>query len=230
MLWLLETILTSNIVVYHGEDINVGLPIGYYTSQWFANFYLQNLDHFIKEKLHIRCYIRYIDDMVMFGCNKRDLHKCLTAIKKELKEIDLKLKDNYQIFRFDYIDKDGKRKGRCIDFIGFKFYRDKTLLRKKIMFKAIRKTKAVKRKLKLTWYDACQLLSYLGYFKHSNTYKIKEKYILTKISVKSCKQVISKHSKSLNLKKIEKCNKIVAKGETNDSNTIQNSGKSCKAA
>ena len=38
---------------YEGELMNMGLPIGYYTSQWFANFFLQDFDHFVKEKLQL---------------------------------------------------------------------------------------------------------------------------------------------------------------------------------
>lgn len=213
MLWLLDTVLQSNVVVYEGKDIDNGLPIGYYTSQWFANWYLQDLDHFIKEKLHIRCYVRYMDDMIMFGCNKKNLHKCLESIKEFLKTLDLELKGNHQVFRFDYIDKNGKRRGRCLDFIGFKFYRDRTILRKPIMYKATRKATKLKKKKILTWYDGCQVISYLGYFKHSNTYKIKEKYISSKISVKACKELISRHQKAINLKKSKKCNKIKGKEE-----------------
>ena len=213
MLWLLNTVLQSNVVVYEGKDIDNGLPIGYYTSQWFANWYLQDLDHFIKEKLYIRCYVRYMDDMIMFGCNKKNLHKCLESIKEFLKTLDLELKGNHQVFRFDYIDKNGKRRGRCLDFIGFKFYRDRTILRKPIMYKATRKATKLKKKKILTWYDGCQVISYLGYFKHSNTYKIKEKYISSKISVKACKELISRHQKAINLKKSKKCNKIKGKEE-----------------
>lgn len=39
---------------------------GNYTSQWFANFYLQNLDHYIKEQLKAPYYVRYMDDMLVF--------------------------------------------------------------------------------------------------------------------------------------------------------------------
>ena len=42
-------------------DFNKGLPIGNMSSQIFAIFYLNDLDHFIKEKLRIKCYIRYMD-------------------------------------------------------------------------------------------------------------------------------------------------------------------------
>ena len=57
-----------------------GVPIGNYTSQWFANFYLQDLDHYIKEQLKIKYYIRYMDDMVLFSRNKKELHKCRIAV------------------------------------------------------------------------------------------------------------------------------------------------------
>lgn len=59
---LIDTIIDS-----HAE----GLPIGNYTSQWWANFYLEGLDHYIKENLHIKYYLRYMDDMVLFSSNKK---------------------------------------------------------------------------------------------------------------------------------------------------------------
>lgn len=97
----------------------------------------------------------------MFGKNKKELKCCLEKIREFLKTLDLDIKGNWQIFRFDYIDKNGKRKGRPLDFIGFKFYRDKTILRKPIMYKATRKASKLEKKEKLTWYDACQVLSYI---------------------------------------------------------------------
>lgn len=50
-----------------------GLPIGNLTSQFFANMYLGALDHYIKEKLHARSYVRYMDDFVLFSKTKREL-------------------------------------------------------------------------------------------------------------------------------------------------------------
>lgn len=61
MLRLCETVLNSSD----------GLPIGNYTSQWFANFLLQRLDHFIKEVLHIRYFVRYMDDMCLWASSKK---------------------------------------------------------------------------------------------------------------------------------------------------------------
>ena len=58
------------------RDINRGIPIGNLTSQYFANFYLSGFDHYFKEQYHVKHYIRYMDDILIF-LNKN----------KEVKEI-----------------------------------------------------------------------------------------------------------------------------------------------
>ena len=63
-----------------------GIPIGNMTSQIFAIFYLNGLDHFIKEKLHIKYYIRYMDDLVLLHEDKEYLKECLEKITIFLKE------------------------------------------------------------------------------------------------------------------------------------------------
>ena len=50
-----------------------GLPIGNQTSQFFANAYLNPLDHFVQESLHVGGYVRYADDMLVFDNDKRRL-------------------------------------------------------------------------------------------------------------------------------------------------------------
>lgn len=73
MLYILELIIDGS---------EVGLPLGFYTSQWLSNFMLQPLDHFIKEQLKAVHYIRYMDDMVVFGKNKKELHRMQQEIEK----------------------------------------------------------------------------------------------------------------------------------------------------
>jgi retron-type reverse transcriptase len=63
---------------------NRGVPIGNLTSQYFANHYLCELDHFIKEKLHIKAYVRYMDDMVLWHQDKAVLKAALRDIKDYL--------------------------------------------------------------------------------------------------------------------------------------------------
>lgn len=85
-------ILSSVIYSYKGD----GLPLGYYTSSFLANFYLSTLDRFIKEELHIKYYVRYMDDMVMYSGNKRILHRAKEAIEKFAKEnLNLTLKHTW---------------------------------------------------------------------------------------------------------------------------------------
>lgn len=70
-----------------------GLPIGNLTSQYFANHYLATLDHFIKEKLRIKAYVRYMDDMVCWSADKEGLLEARDHITDFVeKELACKLK------------------------------------------------------------------------------------------------------------------------------------------
>lgn len=193
---VIEYILDSNMAVCNGVLTDMGLPIGFYTSQWFANFYLQDFDHFVKEQLHIKCYVRYADDIVLFAPSKRELHKDFIKIKEFLENSHLEIKPNWQIFKFDYINKQGKRVGRPLDFMGFKFYRDKTTLRKHIFLSSLRTARRISKKEKISWFDASQVMSYVGWFKHTNTHTAYEKHIRPKVNVYQCKRIISKHNKA----------------------------------
>ena len=187
-----------------------GIPLGFYTSQWFANWYLQDLDHYIKEELHAKFYTRYMDDMVIFGSNKRKLHDMQIKINEYLNnKLGLKMKENWQVFRFDYI-KDGEHRGRCLDFVGYKFYRDKTTLRKSIMFRILRKSKKMSKKDKITVYDCRQILSYIGWIDSSDTYNIYLTSIERNISFQYCKRKVSKYDKEKNKQKKRKENIYVA--------------------
>lgn len=208
---ILFVIIDSNIAEYEGEDIYMGLPIGYYISQWLANWILTPFDYAIKQILKIKCYIRYVDDFVLMCQNKKILHKALAAIKEYLKNLKLKIKENYQVFRFSYKDKEGKEKGRVIDFMGFKFYRDRTVLRRQIMLRATRKAAKMKNKNSYHWYECTQLLSRLGWFKHTATYNVYQKYVEPYINIGECKKVVSIHTKRTrrndNVIKLEECRK-----------------------
>ncbi len=63
------------------EEMRKGVPLGYFTSQWFGNFYLKALDHYIKEELHAEHYMRYMDDMVILGKTKRNCTKYMQQSK-----------------------------------------------------------------------------------------------------------------------------------------------------
>jgi retron-type reverse transcriptase len=68
-----------------------GLPIGNLTSQFFANFYLSPLDHFVKERLGCKAYLRYVDDFALFADSKRQLQEWRTALSGFLESYRLRL-------------------------------------------------------------------------------------------------------------------------------------------
>jgi len=77
-----------------------GLPIGFYTSQPLANFVLSELDHFIKEKLRIKYYFRYCDDMVFMSDSKAILQEAYTIVSEKIeREFNQKLHTNYILAR-----------------------------------------------------------------------------------------------------------------------------------
>jgi RNA-directed DNA polymerase len=69
----------------------IGLPIGNLTSQFFANLYLDATDHFIKQRLGLRAYLRYVDDLVILGRDKAQLHDAREAIRERLAQDRLRL-------------------------------------------------------------------------------------------------------------------------------------------
>ena len=112
-----DTIWLINDII----DSTKGLPIGNYTSQIFGNFYLSNLDWYFKHKKLI--YFRYCDDIVILNDNKTILRKNLNSLIQKLKELNLSLKPNFQIFPIEK---------RNLDFVGYVFSKNKITLRKSI--------------------------------------------------------------------------------------------------
>jgi RNA-directed DNA polymerase len=66
------------IIVRHAyprQMPGIGLPIGNLTSQWFANLYLDAFDHFVKDRLGVKGYVRYMDDFVLWHDSKSELFR-----------------------------------------------------------------------------------------------------------------------------------------------------------
>ena len=159
----------------------VDFQFGNYTSQWFANYYLQDLDHYIKEDLKVLYYLRYMDDMVLFHRNKKELHKIKEKIEGYLKIEELTIKKNWQLFKVD---------SRPLDFLGYRFYRGYTTLRKSNFLRIKRRYKKISKKKMLGYKDASASLSYAGWLKHCDSYNFKEKYVKPYICLKKCKGVV----------------------------------------
>lgn len=139
LLRLLDKIVDSN-----GKE--KGLPIGNFTSQYFANLYLAYFDHWVKEVLSKIVatkfgvsfhYFRYMDDMVFLCSSKEALHFILDMIGLYLgTELKVEIKPNWQIFPVD---------DRSIDFVGFKQNHYGILLRKGILTRFYKKFQKVRK-------------------------------------------------------------------------------------
>lgn len=159
-----------------------GLPIGNMSSQIIAIMYLNELDHYIKEQLKIKYYVRYMDDGILIHESKEYLKYCLKEIIKILDRYKLKLNSKTKIYSY----KEG------FEFLGFRFI----LKNNKIIMKVSNKTKKrFKRKIKnmLKLLDENKITleefnhvksSYLGHLHYGSTnnliknnIKDKEKYI-----------------------------------------------------
>lgn len=113
--WLINVVLDST-------DGERGIPVGNLPSQLFANVYLNELDHFVKEQLHAKYYVRYMDDFIILHEDKKYLHALLEVITEYLSErLDLELNNKTSIFPV--------RHG--IDFLGYRIFIGHKLLRKR---------------------------------------------------------------------------------------------------
>lgn len=171
-----------------------GIPLGFYISQWLANYILEPLDKFITRTF--QKYMRYMDDMVIFSGNKKKLHEITAEIAKMLgRRFRLKLKNNYQVVRFIY-EKPGKKIGRPLDYMGFLFFRDRITIRKKIMLSATRMaTYLAKRKEQgKKWYlkKVESMVSYVGWFTCTDTYQAYLDRIKPCVDIGKLKKIISR--------------------------------------
>lgn len=173
-----------------------GIPLGFYISQWLANYILEPLDKMVTEELGIKKFMRYMDDMPLFASNKKELRKAVIAIMQMLgRRFRLKLKRTWQICKFYY--QKGKRIiGRALDFMGFVFYREKTIIRKNIMLSATRLAAKMHRAKEQNrgYYQKHieAMLSYMGWFTCTDTYECYEQKIKPFINVGRLKKIISK--------------------------------------
>ena len=112
---------------FEGDDLTAavrgrGLPIGNLTSQFWANVYLNGFDHFVKRELKCEGYVRYVDDFLLFGDDKAQLHEWKDAIMGYLAGLRLTLhKARAQVYPVD----------TGIPFLGFRVYPSHRLLKRR---------------------------------------------------------------------------------------------------
>ena len=140
---------------------NKGLPIGNMTSQLMAIFYLNDLDHYIKERLYCKYYVRYMDDFVIFDTDKEHLKELRNKIAEKLTEFKLELNNKTNIYDLNH----------GFGFLGYRFLLKGKKLIIKINPQTKRRIKRKMRKLKkinAPNYDQVKA-SYMGYLKVAHT-------------------------------------------------------------
>lgn len=145
-----------------------GLPIGNMSSQILAVFFLNKVDHFIKEKLGCKYYIRYMDDLVILGNDKEELKNIFESVSKYIESFDLNVNKKSGIYSLS----------NSVNFLGynFKVFNNKLIIR----YRSDTIKRVNKRLKNLKVYDNEMYLksvaSYKGYFLLCNTI-VKDKYL-----------------------------------------------------
>lgn len=103
-----------------------GLPIGNYTSQVLGNYYLTELDWFIKQELKVKGYFRYCDDLVILGNSSTHLLNIYKQVSVFLKAEDLRIKPDWKLAHLN----------TGCDFVGYQFFPSGIKLRKSIYERA----------------------------------------------------------------------------------------------
>ena len=148
----------------------MGLEIGNYTSQLFANMYLNEVDQYVKKELGIKYYFRYLDDSVLLVSSKEEAKYCLSKIKEFLfSRLGLTLNKKTQIFK----SKQG------VNFCGYKINEYRLKIRDKGKRKLKKKVKKLKCLVKNGEISSLETRKYLaghiGYIKIADTYNIENK-------------------------------------------------------
>ena len=146
-----------------------GLPIGNLTSQFFANIYLNGLDQFVKRKLGINYYLRYVDDFVLLDKNKEKLKSLISSINEFLKtELDLELRLSKT--KLQPVDKG-------ISFLGYFVKPHYTLVRQKIVSRLKDKLHKLNKgggEIKDLKEVLAMINSYYGHFSHAFSFNLRK--------------------------------------------------------
>ncbi len=140
-----------------------GLPIGNLTSQYFANHYLAGLDHFIKEQLRCKAYVRYMDDMVLWHRDKSVLKNAYAAINQYVQNrLCCRLKPEIL-----------NRSKHGLTFLGYRIFPYQVKLSQRSKKRFLKKVKALEANYHSGfWSEAvCQrrVLPLLAFTMHANT-------------------------------------------------------------
>lgn len=167
-----ELIKDKKVLSLCESILEQGIPIGFYTSQWFANTALQPLDMMIRQSGYCTHYVRYMDNFTIFGSSKRKLHKLKDDATKWLNEHGLEVKDNWQVYR---------TAARPPNAMGYRFTGEYILPRQRNRLRLTRQIRRCRKKIanhrKIGRQLAAGLLSRLGQMRHCCHNRFYEMYL-----------------------------------------------------
>jgi retron-type reverse transcriptase len=145
-----------------------GIPNGNQTSQFFANVYLDPLDHFVKDHLGIKGYVRYVDDFLVFSDDKRHLAEVREQIQDFLVSLRLRLHPTKNVV---FPVKDGIR------FLGYRVLPTHRLLVKENVWRFLRRVRQMQQdyaQWRVSFAAIYQrLMSWNGHAQQANTYRLR---------------------------------------------------------
>ena len=145
-----------------------GIPIGNQTSQFFANVYLDPLDHFVRDRLGIAGYVRFVDDFLVFSDDKKRLAEIRERIGDLLVRLRLRLHPTKNVI---FPVKDGIR------FLGYRVFPTRRLLPKENVRRFLRRVRGMQADYaagRVSFPDVHQrLMSWSGHARQANTYRLR---------------------------------------------------------
>lgn len=194
-LWIFDQIIDS---------APVACPIGYYTSPWFANLYLEKMDWYIEQQLYkirrgkrikwVTHYLRYIDDMLLLGTSKSDLYHAVKAIISYLKNnYGIDIKPTWEIKAIGKHDPDTHKlvKGTYwLDMGGYKFCKDSAILRDGIFLSTKRLAKTMYKQGYYKSHQCASIISRVGWAKYCDKRTLMDRYIRPYVHLKKARRVI----------------------------------------
>jgi len=156
----------------YNDNILKGLPIGNLTSQFFSNIYLNPLDQFIKHKLKIKYYCRYVDDILLMHNDAEYLNYAYSEIDGFLQN-RLRMQLNHKKKNMNFIC-------RGFDFVGHVIKPKRTHLRTRTIKKTIETLRKWEGNPERYNFEELEnfrgkINSYLGMLKHVSSYKFRQK-------------------------------------------------------
>lgn len=182
--------------LHANEPGRKGIKLGHYTSPWLFNFYLKRFDHFSAALDGVR-YLRFADNLFLIGSDKRKMHRAVDAIRAYLRDnLKLELNRSAQVYRFEYMDRTGRVRGRAVNALGAVIHYNRVTLRKQILRGMRRKATRVGRKEHVTWYDAASIFSRIAWVRHTDTYGYYQRHIKPHLNTRQLKQKLRNHSRT----------------------------------